>query len=463
MDYIEETNSVVIFSKKVKLDVIVKKIGSLAGQQLYEFFSSRGVKMPRRLHVCALFKALNEPILNLKSNSYPKETFQRLEYYYAMSETHLLKFAKELFNETDFENYRMALAKLIITNYIALSLTDGEVNYLISLRKTKIEDFKTYSNYISSMSYEMESTFDGALRDVFFDNLVNTTSVKDMNEIGEKYGIPVLSRLKKEELLNYIVISKKLKEKDIDSIKDYTLKELEDFATINNIPMHASMSKKEVMDYFIFTSKQFLMPETSLKRVIVSSEYEPVKIHIDFPRVNFFDKNTADKVVYLIEEEIPPFVATKPEIIKKLSEEKQNEEIDIEEEDFVDSIEQHRIDLENKENDEDILEENQTEEVALEQKEEVLEDTAVEEQKEEVLEDIVKHIETEEVLEDAKTIEVVKEETVKITNENIEDIKIKETIDPIVESKKKSKKLLFILLGLGLVAVVVIVVLIILM
>ena len=113
-----DKNSVVIFGKSYKLDVLIRKFAILSGDQIFHFLSNRRIQMPRAVNVMALTALLNKKIVTLNSNDLSKEEFERLQYYPFFTEEQLFRLVKRLgINDEEFEEYRIYLFKLIIENF----------------------------------------------------------------------------------------------------------------------------------------------------------------------------------------------------------------------------------------------------------------------------------------------------------------------------------------------------------
>ena len=124
MDINLEKNTITLYGKSTKYDLLLKKLANLPGDDLYQFISNRGIALPRKMNCMAMVSVLNKKIKYLHSNSLSREYFQRLQYYKDFGETQLTELFKELCNDDDYYQYRYNLYNLILTNYEALELND---------------------------------------------------------------------------------------------------------------------------------------------------------------------------------------------------------------------------------------------------------------------------------------------------------------------------------------------------
>ena len=54
-----EKNQIMVYGKAIKYDMFIKKLSELSGEQIYGFFNSRGIMLPRMMNCFALISVLN--------------------------------------------------------------------------------------------------------------------------------------------------------------------------------------------------------------------------------------------------------------------------------------------------------------------------------------------------------------------------------------------------------------------
>ena len=81
MEYNSEKNTVTIFGRTEKLDMLAKRLSGLSGEQVFGLFSNRGILIPRRMNCLALYSVLNEKLKTIHASELSNAQFQRLKYY----------------------------------------------------------------------------------------------------------------------------------------------------------------------------------------------------------------------------------------------------------------------------------------------------------------------------------------------------------------------------------------------
>ena len=308
MDINFEKGTVTLFGKAGKLDTLIRKFTMLSGEQVYHFLVNRGIQFPRRMNCLALMSVLNRRIKFLNSNSLSKDYFTRLKYYSSFTEQQLFNlFCKICNDDNSFYAYRYNLFKLLLTNFVAMDFNDGELTYVKNLKKANIESFEQYFNYISGAGVEQEGTFDGQDLDVIRENLEFSASNQEVFDIASKYGIEIPQKLKKEDLLGFIVWwmqnDNSYNDQIGEELNQMTLQQLSTFAERTNIPMSANLSKKQAITYLFYILSMSEIETTSIKRIEVPEEYLPLEFTVDLTKVSVFKNSEPKKIIHYKGEE----------------------------------------------------------------------------------------------------------------------------------------------------------------
>ena len=304
-----EKNQIMVYGKAIKYDAFIKKLSDLSGEQIYGFFNSRGIMLPRMMNCFALISVLNNEIKFLHSNSLTKDYFVRLQHYSSFTETQLENLFLALNPTTeDFAQYRFNLMKLIVDNYEALDINDGEITYLKNLKKTKIKGFEEYCGYVSAACLEQPGTFDGSLIEDLKKDLMFTATNQEIILIGEKYGITVPERLQKDEYVGYIkyYLSKqgRLTEEADQVLDEMSINGLSIYAKREGIPMQPAMSKDDLVTYLFYILEQCEIPYSTVSQIVYDeSIYKPLEFTIDLSAITPFGNGEAKKIIHYQGEE----------------------------------------------------------------------------------------------------------------------------------------------------------------
>jgi hypothetical protein len=213
------------------------------------------------------------------------------------------------------------------------------IKYLIkeSVPKNFIADFleKRISKYQSQAPAKLfnraldpficdeEGNFDGLLIEQFKKRVLVSATITELKQIGAKYGVKVPTRLTKIQVLDIIIKELKEREEYIPEVhselNDFNLKELEEFARLNNIIAFAYINKDQMIDIMLdeyFESEHKIIHYNKAEDISQDIEAEPVIM----PEV---EEETIEESTQ-VEESIPveePKEIAKEEVLQDITEE----------------------------------------------------------------------------------------------------------------------------------------------
>lgn len=302
MDINLEKGTIIIFGKSSKLDTMVAKFSSLSGEQVYSFFTNRGIQLPRRINVLALYSVLNDRIKWINSNTLAKDYFMRLKYYSHFTEHQLYNLFLSICNDDNaFALYRKNLFRLILINFVALDLKDGELNYVKTLKKAKTEPFEQYFNFVSGACLEQDDTFDGVNTDELREYLPLSASNQEIVDLASKYGIDLPTRLSKEQYAAYIYDQMRQNNTYSPEIQEeldkMSLQQLVTYAKRTNINMEPQMSKEQLVIYLFWYLEQCTISKTTVRRVENEEFYNPLSFEVDLGQINIFGNGRGKRLI----------------------------------------------------------------------------------------------------------------------------------------------------------------------
>ena len=302
MDINLEKGTVILFGKANKLQTLINKFASLSGEQAYSFFINRGIQLPRLINVMALRSVLNDRIKWINSNTLSKDYFTRLKYYPHFTEQQLYNLFIAICNdEESFQLYRENLFRLVLLNFVALDLKDGEINYVKTLRKAKTEPFEQYFNFISGACLEQDNTFDGINTDELREFLPLSASNQEIVDLASKYGITLPIRLSKEQLLAYIYDYMQKNKTYSDEIKEelekMTLQQLTTYSKRTGIDMEPQMTKEMLVTYLFWYLEQCTISKTTVRRIEADDLYAPLGFEVDLTKINIFGNGRGKRLI----------------------------------------------------------------------------------------------------------------------------------------------------------------------
>lgn len=407
MEYNQESKTLIIFNKRRKLETVINSLVNLSSKQIEGFFMPRGIQFPRKIHYLAMVKVLNERIKKINSLSLSKDGFEKLCHYPNFTEYQLMNLFGKICTQNDYLEYRKTIWELLFLNYATINLSDGEVQYLINLKKQGAEDFATYSTNLSRIGLDLKDEFDGCSKNILPDAFRYVYTNEDIANMAKTYGITVNQHLKKEELLACVKALMKKRKKLTNALSkeldEMTIGQLNSFCEVHKLCVSSNLRKDELVYYFLYLLDNIEISTLNIKRILGTNEITPLAFTVDLDVVQPFGRGPAKKIIYF----------------------------DTDEDGFIDEVEEPMN------NEIPPMEEENIEEIVEEIKEEIEEKTVVEEVKEVAeYEKYEAPVEVNPFVDDESQEEVIEEEIKEEVQEEIKDEEVKEeTMDIPVDVK----------------------------
>ncbi len=315
-----EKNSITLYGKSYKYDLLLNKLASLPGEDLYQFITNRGIALPRRMNCMALVSVINEKIKYLHSKSLSKDYFARLEYFKDFGEAGYVAVFEGICNdEESFYKYRYNLINLILINHKELQLNDGEVQYLRNIKKSGVESFQDYENYISASCLEQEGTFDGVEIETLKNSLMHAATANEILMLGKKYGIEIPQHLTRDEYYDFIIYyltkKDKLTEETNSDLANMTLAGLTTFSRRNGVPLQPTLSKEDYITYLFYYLEGCDIVTTSVTEIEAPDMYKPLEFKVDLSQIGLFGDEVAKRIISFEGDDDPEYVEKIEKII----------------------------------------------------------------------------------------------------------------------------------------------------
>ena len=321
-------------NKDYSIDELGESLVTVPGEEIAMFLAELDINIPRSIRFGALQKTLY-PILEQEYNELLKEENDvegperledsrrqtRLTWIDSFSET---QFENELFkfNNKEYDRkYLFEFWKKLINFLLKEGVPKQTLATFIEKLIHKYQNnqslppVRLFQKDIEPCIYDEEDTFDGLNRDIFAKRVVLSATVSELKQIGAKYNIKVPTRLTKIQVLEIVTNELKRRGEYIPEIhselNDFNLKELEDFARLNNIIAFAYINKDQMIEYIY---KDFDEKKQTIK---VFQKDQEVVAHLDVE---------TDEIVQEIEEKIEekqvvakPLVQEKTEVVEDVT------------------------------------------------------------------------------------------------------------------------------------------------
>lgn len=251
MEINKQENTLVILEKNFNYEEALDTLAKVDSKFWCNLFLEVGIQIPRSINVQALTLALNKKIIEAKNLGLTDELLYRLRSYPYFTEYQLQQFFNVVYDDELFFSYKRYFGNLILQNYELLSMPEEILLKALNYNQDNKETFDEFEKNIFNVSYDFNGFFDGEELDSIKEHLVKGSTTNEIRELGQKYGLNIPKRLKKEEL--QAILLEELEKngtltKDLESkIKTSAAISLQRIAKTNGIKISIDLKKDELV------------------------------------------------------------------------------------------------------------------------------------------------------------------------------------------------------------------------
>lgn len=269
MSRINRESQISIGKKEISVSEFLKTLIYLPGENVRDFFIDLGLTIPREIRMFALRETLRVRVIETKKTrlTLADELNYRLSWFSEYCETqleHLMVF----FDDRDLDKDFLGEFWVEVLNYMITKGVIGETFH--HLHEMSVLHVKQNGLVLPVMK-----TYNKTIKDIFFDNLgridgltlkkirpvlYKSSTLGEIRDLGEKYGVDVPRRLKKDQLADIIV--KELKDRNQYSesvekdIRKMSVILLQRYAIDHDIKASTELKKEEIIEYILKNAKE---------------------------------------------------------------------------------------------------------------------------------------------------------------------------------------------------------------
>ncbi len=273
------SDNITLKNKEYPVSELTQSLAKLEPKKILEFFFSQNITGIARVRRIRLLKDVLFPYVvktRQKLQSLASELNYRLSWFRIYSEYELenllIYFNSKALNRQYLDELWCLFLNVMKENNVA----DADILKLIKqAEKSTYEPVKAIHEFnkgIWPLFKDPENVLDGLTPEEFRPVLFNSSTVKEIRELGKKYDVNVPFRLRKKQFIENIVEElKKRNEFDLDVEKEIEAKnviQLERFCIDRKIPISSELKKEEIIEYILSHAAQtkgsYFVPEDHL-------------------------------------------------------------------------------------------------------------------------------------------------------------------------------------------------------
>ncbi len=273
------SDNITLKNKEYPVSELTQSLAKLEPKKILEFFFSQNITGIARVRRIRLLKDVLFPYVvktRQKLQSLASELNYRLSWFRIYSEYELENLLIYFNSKALNRQYLDELWCLFLNVMKENNVPDADILKLVKqAEKSTYEPVKAIHEFnkgIWPLFKDPENVLDGLTPEEFRPVLFNSSTVKEIRELGKKYDVNVPFRLRKKQFIENIVEElKKRNEFDLDVEKEIEAKnviQLERFCIDRKIPISSELKKEEIIEYILSHAAQtkgsYFVPEDHL-------------------------------------------------------------------------------------------------------------------------------------------------------------------------------------------------------
>jgi hypothetical protein len=260
---------VLVGEKTLKIEEILKSIIYLPASNVFDFFKSIGLNIPRELRIYVLRENLREIVAETRKSrlTLADELNYRLSWFSEFTETQLenllvffndQKITKRYLEDlwTDLFGY---MVDKKVPPFELEKLVNESINY-VKANDLSLPEIGAYNLGIEPIFYDSFGRIDGVSPNKIRNVLYKSSTINEIRALGKKYEVNIPRRLKKNQLADIIISELKDKGDYTEAletqVRSMSVIIMQRFAIDHDIKASTELKKEEVIEYILKNSKE---------------------------------------------------------------------------------------------------------------------------------------------------------------------------------------------------------------
>jgi hypothetical protein len=264
-------NAYSIKGEKYKTADLPELLTCVKGDEVLVFLKDQKVLLPRAIRINALRDSLKETLLaeRQKANQMIEadknnvdinisKRAERLNWFEKFCETQLENELIEQNNDGINKQYFLTLWTNLLKDIKKQGVSKESIEAFIEAHydtTKELPNVKEFNQTLDHCFFDKEGNLDGLTINQFKETILYSSSVKELDMIAAKYDVKIPKNLKRDQVQEAIILELKKKgsynEKEHQILDGFTTKQLEEFASANDLIASRYISKPQAIDYLL--------------------------------------------------------------------------------------------------------------------------------------------------------------------------------------------------------------------
>ncbi|VEU82573.1 hypothetical protein [Acholeplasma hippikon] len=267
MAQFDKGGHLIVKGKQYQIGDLVGKLIYIPGNHLANYLQDIGLNIPRKLRMGVLKNVLRQSVEKTieERKSLADEMGYRLTWFSRYTDSQLVNLLEWYKSPSLSRKYLEEFWVVLLGHLVEKGVSENDLLYLFE-EATKAEtthvlpQSKQFNQQIEDVLYDEKGEIDGVTQDAFRPVTYKASTLTELRAIDDKFDAPIPKRLKKQEVLDIILV--KLRERGQltreleDKLSGQNILLLERYAKDNDIKVSTELKKEEIIEYILSNAKE---------------------------------------------------------------------------------------------------------------------------------------------------------------------------------------------------------------
>lgn len=252
----KKEDSIYLYSKKVKITKLVQDFTVIPAHEIVKYLQNKEIYLPNYLHKALIRKNIAPAIAEGEStNKFSDEMRYRLKWFDQFTIYQLERLALGYQLTINVTEYKKDFWDIIIRNRTELGINNLEFvklqNLTLKYAREPQENFESMKAEFDKVYFEPEGYFDGALIEEAKEVLERATTLSEIRDLGQKYGVEIPRRINKKQLVDIVSIKLGFDEEKREELSKKSILDIERYAKRRQINVSIELKKTDMIEYIL--------------------------------------------------------------------------------------------------------------------------------------------------------------------------------------------------------------------
>lgn len=332
MAQFDKDGHLIVKGNQYQVGELTNKLILMQGEELVEFLKRVGLNIPRKLRMGVLKNVLRQSVEKTieERKSLADEMGYRLTWFSRYTDSQLVNLLEWYKSPSLSKKYLEEIWVALLAYMVDKGVSEADLHQLftdaLNLEESPLPSTKQFNQELEDVLYDEKDEIDGVTQAAFRPVTYKASTLTELRAIGDKFDAPIPKRLRKQEVLDIILV--KLKERgtltaELEAkLSGQNILLLERYAKDNDIKVSTELKKEEIIEYILANAKEtrevYFVPSSS---AVYEQQVEEVEESFTTEPQIVIEEPVVEEVVQeeiMVEEPVNEVVEEKVKVVERV-------------------------------------------------------------------------------------------------------------------------------------------------